>query len=72
MLKRNELIIKIFLELYLVSIYVEYMFMCVHMCIMNLNVHGDAYAFSYFPCYLGLKMTASLCLSTILRFNKAY
>ena len=45
MLKRNNLVIKLFLALYLVSIYVEYMYMCVHMCIMNLHVHGGAYAF---------------------------
>ena len=35
MLERNDLIIKLFLDLYLVSIYVEYMYMCIHMCIMN-------------------------------------
>ena len=37
MLKRNDLVIAIFLVLYLVSIYVEYMYMCVRMCIMNLT-----------------------------------
>ena len=46
--------------------------MCVHMCIMNLHVHDCVYLFSCFLCYLGLKITASFCLSPILRFNKAY
>ena len=39
-LKRNDLITKIYLDLYLASIYVEYMYMCVHTCTMNLHVHG--------------------------------
>ena len=62
-LNKNDLIIKLFLDLFLVSIYVKYMYMCVHMCIMNMHVHGGAYVFSCFPCCLGLTMTASCCLS---------
>ena len=36
MLKINSLAIKLFLALYLVSIYVEYIYMWVHMCIMSM------------------------------------
>ena len=43
MLRRNELIIKPFHALYLVSIYFEYVCMCEHMCITNMHVHGGAY-----------------------------
>ena len=68
MLNINYLVIKIFLALYLVIINVEYIYMCVHMCFMNLHV-GE-YLFSCFPCYLVLTMTASLFLSPILSFNK--
>ena len=50
-LKRNDLFIKIFLELYLVSIYVEYMYMCVHICIMNLYARVCKYVCSCFTCY---------------------
>ena len=46
MLKINNLDIKIFHALYIFRIYVEYMYMCVHMCIMNHKVHGGAYIFS--------------------------
>ena len=49
-----------------------YVYMCVHICIMNLHVHGCVHSFSRFPCYLGLTMTAPLCLYPILRFNKAH
>ena len=38
MLNRNDPVIKIFLALYLVSLYVEYMYICVYMCIMNLHI----------------------------------
>ena len=48
------------------------MYMCVHMCIMNMHVHCGAYVFSCFTCYLGLTMTESFYLSPILRFSKAY
>ena len=45
--------------------------MCVHMCIMNMHVHGCVYAFSCFPCYfLELTMTMSFYLSPKLIFNK--
>ena len=56
MLKRNYLITKLFLALYLVSIYVKYMYICVHMCIMNLHVSVGGYVFLCFSCYLGLKI----------------
>ena len=72
MLKINSLAIKLFLALYLVSIYVEYIYMWVHMCIMSMNVQACAYVLSCFTCYLGLKMTAPLWLSPILMFNKVY
>ena len=42
------------------------------MCIMNMHVNDCIYAFSCFPCYLGLTVTASFYLSPIIRFNKAY
>ena len=48
MLNRHDHIIKLSISLYLVIIYIEYMYMCVHMCIMNLHVHVGAYLFSYF------------------------
>ena len=66
------LVTKVFLDQYLVSIYVEYMYMFIHMCIINLNVSVGKYSFSCFRCYLVLKMTTSLCLSPTLRFKKAY
>ena len=72
MLKRNDLVTKIFLALYLVSTYVEYMYMCVHMCIMNMHVSVGGCVFSCFTSYLGLTMTTSFCLYIIIRFNKAY
>ena len=71
MLNINYLIIKQFLALYLVGIYYLYIFIYVcYMCIMNMHVNGCIYVFSCFPCYLVLTMTASLCLSTIIRFNE--
>ena len=66
-LNKNDLIIKIFLELCLVIIYDEYMYMCIHMCIMKC-IH----IFMFSLLFLGLKMTTSFFLSPILRFNKAY
>ena len=46
--------------------------MCVHMCIINLHVHGLCIWIFIFPLlFLVLKMTASLCLYPIIRFNKA-
>ena len=66
MLNVNYLIIKLFLTLYLVLYSISiYLYMCVH-------VHVWVYLFSCFPSYLGLMMTTSLCLFTIIRFNKAY
>ena len=47
----SYLVTKLFLALYLVSIYVEYMYMGVHMCIINLHVIICEYVFSCFPCY---------------------
>ena len=41
-------------RLYLVSIYVKYMYMCVHMCIMNMRVSVCGYAFLCFTCYFGI------------------
>ena len=49
--EKNDMVTKLFLVLYLVSIYVENMYMCVHMCIMNLHVSVCEYVFSCFPCY---------------------
>ena len=46
--------------------------MCVHMCIMNLHMHGCVYIFLWFTCYFVLAMKVSCCLSTIFRFNKVY
>ena len=46
-LKRNDLIIKLFLALYLVSIYVEYMYICVHMCIMNASTRWRIFIFMF-------------------------
>ena len=46
--------------------------MCLNMCIMNLHVSVDKYAFSCFPCYLELTMATTLSLSPILSYNKAY
>ena len=68
----NDLVIKLFLDLYLVKIYVEYIYMCVHMCIMNIHANTCEYAFLCFTCYLGWTMTASLLLSPMLRINKEY
>ena len=45
MLKRNDLVIKMFFALYFVRIYVKYMHMCVHLCTMNQNIYGGAYVF---------------------------
>ena len=42
MLKRNDLIIQLFLALYLVSIYVEYMYMHIHIFIMNMHIHDSS------------------------------
>ena len=44
-LKRNYLVTKLFLDLYLVGIYVEYMYMSVHMCIINMHVNSCEYVF---------------------------
>ena len=71
-LKRNNFVIKLFLALYSDSIYVEYMYIFVHMFIMNIHINACEYVFSCFPCYWGWKMTSSFWLSPILRFNKAY
>ena len=70
-LKRNDNVIKTLFALYLISIYVEYMYSCEHMCIMNLHVIVGKYAFSFFPCYLVLTMTTPSCLYPIISFNKA-
>ena len=42
------------------------------MCIINMQVHGCAYEFSRFLCYLGLISNVLVCLSLIIRFNKVY
>ena len=49
-----------------------YVYMCVHICIMNLHVHGCGYVSSCFTCYLGFIMTASFYWSPILRFTKSH
>ena len=68
MLKRNYLVVKIFLAMYLVHIYVEYMYLCVSwICtyvLVNISIH-------VLLVILGLKMTTSLYFSPILRSNKA-
>ena len=72
-LKRNDLEIISYLTciLFLYMIHM-YLLMCLDMCIMIMNVHGYVYVFSSFIYHLGLKMTLSFFLSSILRFNKSY
>ena len=70
--KRKDHAIKRFLALYLGSIYVEYIYIFVHMCTMNLHVSLCEYLFLCLPCYLGSTMTMELCSSPILRFNKEH
>ena len=67
--QRNDLVTKMILALYLVGIYIECIYMCVHMYIINLQVSVGGYIFSYFPCYLGLAMTNPFCLSPILTYS---
>ena len=67
MLKRNDLATKLFLELYLVIIYV-------YTCVYRKSAHTQGvcvFTFVFSLLFLGLTMTPSLCLSTILRFNKS-
>ena len=46
MLNRNDLIIKLFLALYLVGIHVcMYLYACVYMCIMSMHVHSSVCVF---------------------------
>ena len=73
MLKINELIIKLFLPLYLVIIYDSYIF--IYVCAYVYHEYSGTWlciCISCFPCYLGLKMTATFYLYTIIRFNMAY
>ena len=67
MLNINDLVIKLFLDLYLVSIYVKYVYMRVHIFIMYIHVNACEYLFLCFTCYLGLTMNVGFCLSPILR-----
>ena len=54
-LNRNYLVTKLCVNLSVVSVYVEYMYMCVHMCIIILHVSVCEYIFSYFPCHFGIE-----------------
>ena len=75
MLKRKDLVTKLFIYLYLVNIqdYYIYIYICVCVCflyLMNMNVHGCIDVFSCYAYNLGLTRNASFCLSTIIRFNQ--
>ena len=64
---------KIFLALYLVSIY--YCSICLYVCAYMYHKYSCkcfCLCIFMFNCYLGSKMTVSFCLYPKLRFNKAY
>ena len=59
MLNINDLIIKLFLSLYLVSIYYYGVF--INVCAYVYHEYACVYVFLCFPCYLGLTMPESFC-----------